>query len=448
MKCIPGKSVLFGVVLACAAFEAGARGEGVFPYAWHTEKLDNGLTVITVPMDSPGLVAYWTIVRTGSRDEVEPGKSGFAHFFEHMMFRGTKNFPGPVYDRIVTGLGADANAYTTDDYTAYHLQFAKNDLEKVVEIESDRFQNLDYSQEAFQTEAGAIYGEYRKSVTQPFFSLEEKLRDTAYDVHTYKHTTMGFEADVKEMPKGYEYSRSFFQRFYRPENTILLVVGDVEPPEVLELVKRYYGNWEPGYVPPQVRQEPPQRSERQAEVSYPGQTLPILTVAYQGAPLDPADREFAAAMLLEDLAFGQTSDLYKKLVLQEQKVEFLFANFPLNRDMPLFEITAMVRKEEDIPYVRDEIYRTLERFKTEPVDAARLEAVKRHNKYRFLMTLDAPNRVAEALARFLGVAGSVEVVDRLFREMDQVAPQDVQQATKTYFDPSRRTVVVLKGAQG
>lgn len=441
------KAIVLGICLLCMMLAVPAFGGTIFPYKYQKETLPNGLTVILIPMDSPGLVTYWSIVRTGSRDEVEPNRSGYAHFFEHMMFRGTKKYPGPVYDRIVTGLGANANAYTTDDYTAYHLLFAKEDLEKVIEIESDRFQNLDYTEPAFQTEAGAIYGEFRKSQTSPFFSLDEKLRDAAYDVHTYKHTTMGFEADVKAMPQGYEYSRSFFHRFYRPDNVVLLIVGDINPEKTLDLVKKYYGSWERGYAPAKIKPEPDQKGDRKVDISYSGQTLPILDVAYKGAALDPKDRSFVAAMLLGDLAFGPNSDLYKKLVIREQKVELLMPSFPMNRDMPLFEIVTMVKKAEDIPYVRDQIEKTLEEFKIRPVDAAKLDAVKRHNKYAFLMGLDSPERVAEAMARFIALTGGLEVVDQLYAEMDQVTPQDILQATKKYFDPKRRTVAVLKGTQ-
>jgi len=434
------------ICLAGMGLAAAASPAAVFPYKVHRETLPNGLTVILIPMDSPGLVAYWSVVRTGSRDEVEPGRSGYAHFFEHMMFRGTKKYPGPLYDKIVTGLGANANAYTTDDYTAYHLEFAKEDLEKVVEIESDRFQNLDYAEGAFQTEAGAVYGEYRKSQTQPFFLLDEKLRDTAYDVHTYKHSTMGFEADVKAMPQGYQYSRSFFHRFYRPDNCVLLIVGDVDPPAAMNLVRKYYGGWERGYAPPRVKPEPPQEGQRKAEVAYPGQTLPVLDVAYKGDPLDPDNRDFVAALVLGELAFGKTSELYKELVIREQKVEFLLPSFPINRDLPLWEIVAMVKKAEDIAYVRDEVFRTLEEFKTKPVDAGRLDAVKRHNKYAFLMDLDSPGSVAGELARFVALFGGIEVVERLYAAIDRVTPADVARAAKKYFDPKRRTVVVLKGA--
>jgi zinc protease len=434
------------VAAALVALASPAWAGGVFPYKYQKDVLPNGLTVFMVPLETPGLVAYWSIVRTGSRDEVEPGRSGYAHFFEHMMFRGTKNFPGPVYDKIVTSLGADANAFTTDDLTAYHLAFAKEDLEKVIHIESDRFQNLDYEKPAFQTEAGAIYGEYRKSVTSPFFMLDEKLRETAYDVHTYKHTTMGFERDVKAMPEGYEYSRGFFHRFYRPENVVLLIVGDIQPEKTLALVKKYYGGWQRGYVPPKVQKEPPQNGERKVEVTYPGQTLPILDIAYKGEALDPSSRDFAAGLLLADLAFGPTSELYKKLVIREQKVEALEAAFPMNRDQPLWEIVAMVKKADDIPYVRDEIYRTLEEFKTKPVDAKRLDDARRHNKYAFAMGLNSPENVAEQLARFIALTGGIDVVDRLYAETDRVTPEDVMRATQKVFDAKRRTVATLKPA--
>ena len=197
------------LVLAMAA-PASAK---VFPYPYQTHTLDNGLKVYLIPMPSQGLCAYYSVGRTGSRDEGEPGHSGFAHFFEHMMFRGTEKYPAQAYDDLVTSMGADANAYTTDDYTCYHLAFSTPDLAKVIEIESDRFQHLSYAEPDFQTESGAVYGEYRKNKTQPFGVLEEKIKDTAYDVHTYKHTTIGFEKDIAAMPTMYDYSKGFFQRF-------------------------------------------------------------------------------------------------------------------------------------------------------------------------------------------------------------------------------------------
>jgi zinc protease len=441
-KCLVSLILLCLISLALAVPLASA---GTFPFAYEQQTLSNGLKVIVVPLDTPGLITYFSIVRTGSRDEVEPGRSGYAHFFEHMMFRGTKNLPGPEYDRIVTGLGANSNAFTTDDFTAYHLTIPQKDLETVVKIESDRFQNLSYEKQAFQTEAGAVYGEYRKSVSSPFMILEEKLLDAAFDKHTYKHTTMGFEADVKAMPEGYDYSLSFFKRFYRPENVVILITGDVRPKAALTLIEKYYGDWKPGYQPPKIAPEPPQQAPRSGEIAYSGRTLPILCIAYKGAAFDPGDKDYAAARLLSELAFGETSELHKKLVLRDQAVEFLAADVPMNRDMPLFTIATMVKAEKDIAAVREEIYKTIERFQSTPVDAQKLADVKKRMKYGFLMGLDSSDNVAEALARIVAVAGGIEAIDKSYDTLETVTPGDIRRAAEKFYRPDRRTVMVLKG---
>ncbi len=433
------------VVLIVGAHTAMA--DSIFPYAYKTEVLPNGLRVILIPMDSPGLVAYYSVVRTGSRDEVEPGKSGFAHFFEHMMFRGTKKYPAAIYDSIVTSIGADANAYTTDDYTAYHLNFAPEDLPKVIELESDRFQNLSYTKPAFQTEAGAVYGEYRKSITSPFAVLDEKMSDLAYDVHTYKHTTIGFEADIKAMPEQYDYSLSFFHRFYRPDNVVIVIAGDINEAKTMELITKYYGDWKPGYQPPEVKQEPPQQGERTADVSYPGKTLPIIEIAFKGAAFDPGNTSYVASLLLGDLAFGETSDIYKKLYIKEQKVEFIQASIPMNRDVPLFGIYAMVKDPKDVSYVQEEAYKTIKQFQTVPVSEQRLDDLKRRMKYSFLMRLDTPDHVAGGVARFVALSGGLGTIDSLYAKLATITPQDIMAAAKDYFVAAHRSVVVVKGAQ-
>jgi zinc protease len=441
-----------GLVLLGAG--AAMSADHFFPYAYQKDVLPNGLTVITIPMSSPGLISYFTIVRTGSRDEFEPGKSGFAHFFEHMMFRGTKKYPGPVYDSIVTSIGAHANASTTDDFTMYHLTFAKEDLEKVIEIESDRFQNLDYEKAAFQTEAGAIYGEYRIGMAQPFNMLFEKAQALAFDAHPYKHTTIGFEADIKAMPEAYEFSLDFYRRYYRPENTVLLITGDVDPKATLKLVEKYYGPWQKGYVTPQIPTEPAQTAERTADVAFPGKTLPILLVAYKGDAFDPNNRDFVAAELLGDLAFGPQSDLYKKLVIQERRVQMLNCDIAINRDQPLFSILAMVKDIRDVNAVRDEICQTLEKFKTKPVDETKLNELKRHNRYAFLTELDTPEKVNNALSRFIAMTGTIEGVEQFYSSCATVTPQEILHAAAKYFTAERRTVVLLKeegqevGAEG
>ena len=443
------------LLLVCAVSTMGARTlaqeahdvNGIIPFPTTTRTLANGLQVIVMPMPSEGLVTYWTIVRTGSRDEYEPGRSGFAHFFEHMMFRGTERYPSERYLETMVGIGANMNAYTTDDYTAYHVSMAKEDLEKVMELESDRFQNLAYPESGFQTEAGAVYGEYRKSRTDPHFALDESLVATAFEKHTYGHTTMGFERDIAAMPTMYDYSRSFFARYYRPENTVLFVVGDVDPKTVLPLVERYYGGWKRGYVAPQIPAEPEQRGERRVDVKFDGQTLPIVRLAYKLPAFAPADRTRVAAELLAELEFGETSETYKRLVLDEQVVEYVDAGADDSRDPKLFEIEARVKDPAKIDYVLGVLDATIAAARDSQPDAARLAGLKQRLKYGFVMGLTTPDAVAERLAHFIALSGDLEGVRTLYATYAELAPEDVQRAAQAYLVAARRTVGVLRARQ-
>ena len=442
-------ALLAGTLLASPALQSQENTDvkPIIPYPTETQTLANGLTVIVMPMPSDGLVSFWSIVRTGSRDEYEQGRTGFAHFFEHMMFRGTERFPANVYNRILTTLGADANAYTTDDHTAYHVSMAAADLEQVLELESDRFQHLAYAESAFQTEAGAVYGEYRKSRTDPEFVLYEELLATAFTQHPYGHTTMGFERDIAAMPTLYDYSRTFFSRYYRPENTVLFVAGDVVNANAFALVEKYYGGWQRGYVPPQVPTEPEQQAERRIDVRYDGQTLPMLKVAYKLPVYDPADRTRVAADLFADLAFGETSSAYRKLVLDEQVVEFLDASASYNRDPGLLEISTRVKDAGKVDYVLGVIDATVAEYRAAPPDAERLAALQRRLRYGFLMGLQTPDSVAQRVAPFIAVGGDLRGLDRLHATYAAITPADVQAAAERYLRAEQRTVGVLRARQ-
>jgi zinc protease len=420
---------------------------GIIPYPTETKTLDNGLKVIVMPMPSDGLVAFWSIVRTGSRDEYEPGRSGFAHFFEHMMFRGTERYPADAYNRILTSIGADANAYTTDDHTAYHISMTADDLEQVVDLESDRFQNLAYAEAAFQTEAGAVYGEYRKSRTDPEFALYEQLMATAFEEHTYGHTTLGYERDIAAMPTMYDYSRTFFSRYYRPENTVLFFAGDVDSGTVLPLVERYYGRWQRGYVGPDIPVEPEQRAERRVDVTYDGQTLPWLWIAYKLPAFDATDRIRVASDLLADLAFGETSEAYRRLVLDEQVIEFLDAGAGLSRDPGLLDITTRIKDPSKVDYVLGVIDATIAEYREQPPPAERLAALQRRLKYGFLMNLQTPDAVAGRLAQFIALNADADIVRALYTTYAAIEPADVQTAAQTYLSAERRTIGVLRPRQ-
>ncbi|MFN0205439.1 MAG: M16 family metallopeptidase [Planctomycetota bacterium] len=419
------------------------KHESVFPYKVFRETLENGLRVIVIPMQSDGLVSYWTIVRTGSRDEVEKGVTGFAHFFEHMMFRGSEKYPAKEYDHIVSTMGADSNASTWDDKTVYHLSITKEDLPTVVEIESDRFQYLNYDELQFKTEAGAVYGEYRKGRTNPFEVIYEAIQEKAFDKHTYKHTTIGFEADIADMPNQFNYSKTFFKRFYRPENSIICVVGDVDPKATFDLIRTKYSPWKKGYVEPEVAQEPAQTAPRKVNVTFDGQTLPIVAVGFKGERFLPNDKNMLAGQLVGDLCFGETSPLYKKLVLEQQRVEQLATDFDHKRDPGLWIVFAIVKNPSDTAAVQAEIFAALGDICKNGVSAERLREVCSRQKYAFLSSLSTPSEVNERLAAYIALTGDLACIDQMFQTRDQLTPDDIKRAANLYFTPERSTAAIL-----
>src|SRR4051794_7161175 len=303
---------LLTLVLGAVAAPAQEAGPGrILPYPIRQTTLDNGLAVLSVPFDSPGIIAYYTVVRTGSRNEVEPGLSGFARFFEHMMCRGTERYPQQKYNDVLKPLGANANAFTTDDWTCYHMTVPASALATAVELEADRFRNLKYDEAAFQKEARAVLGEYNKSASSPFLILNETMQDTAYTTHTYKHTTIGFLADVKDMPNQFAYSKKFFDRWYRPENCTIIVAGDVEHDRLVELARKEYGDWPRGKASVTIPAEPAQTQGRSKDLSWPSPTLPILYLGFHIPAADPDNPDTAALGVLAQALFGETSPLYR-----------------------------------------------------------------------------------------------------------------------------------------
>jgi zinc protease len=417
--------------------------EKIFPFPVTVFELDNGLKVVGVDYDSPGIVAYYTVVRTGSRNEVEPGFSGYAHFFEHMMFRGTEKYPTDAYNDVIKRLGADSNAFTTDDWTTYHTVASADALETIIDLESDRFLNLSYSVDDFRTEAGAILGEYNLNFSNPISLLREKLRDLAFTTHPYKHTTIGLLDDIQAMPDHYDYSVQFYDRYYRPNNCIIVVVGDFDPAELERLARQYYGGWEPGQFEPTIPVEPTQTEERSAAITWPNATLPLLMIGYHGPAFSDRAIDMPAMDVLSQLLFSQNAPLFQQLYLRDQVVDVVSGGAVDHRDAPLFEIIARVTKPDQVDYVRDAILTEIERLKTEPVDASVLADTKSAMRYSFARGLDSPGPIAETLGHYLQLTGDPETVNRVYALYDAVTADDIQMVATTYFAESNRTVVLL-----
>ena len=425
---------------------ATSKAADVLPLTIQQKDYPNGLRVLVVPTGFPNLVSLQIPVQTGSRNEIEPGKTGFAHFFEHMMFRGTKTTPAPVYQGYLKTMGARQNAYTSNDYTNYHTTFAKEDLELMLKLEADRFMNLDYDESAFKTESRAVLGEYNKNSAQPGSKLAEATRDAAFKVHPYKHTTMGFLKDIEDMPNQFAYSRTFFDRWYRPENTTLIVAGDVEASRVFALVDTYFSKWKRGTYKSNIPAEPAATQPVYVHVPWESPTLTRLNVNFHGPAFSVKNKDYAALSLLYEVAFGPTSDLYKQLVIDEQKLDSLHGSAADSRDPDLYSVRASIKDPKDVVMARDAILKTLMRFTKVPVDPETLDRIRSNQRFQIAKSLDNTESIAALLASFVHYERNPSTLNDLFRLVDQVTPADIQSAAQKIFTDNNMVIATL--AQG
>ena len=431
------------IVLIIFSLSSGLSAQDkILPYPIHQHKLDNGLNIVTVQFDSPGIAAFYIVVRTGARNEVENGVTGFAHFFEHMMFRGTDKYPKEKYTAVLKSTGAAANANTTKDRTIYHITGNAEKLDLLFEIESDRFMNLNYSEHDFKTEAGAVKGEYTKNYASPYARIDEKSLNAAFDVHSYKHTTMGFFEDVVDMPNQYDYSLKFFKRFYRPDYCSVVVVGDVVPAEVNKLAQKYFGNWKHGSYVADIPVEPAQNETRYAHLQD-GSIPPFFVLNYKGPAFSDEAIDMPALDALSRIVFSRTSDLYKKLVLEERKVRFLGGGAQDSRDPYLFTINVSMVDKADMQYVKDEIIKAIENVKKNGVNEEILTKTKSNLKYSYAMSIDNPSRIANSLCHFIMLTGDPESLNRLYALYDQVTVEDVKMVANKYFTLNTLTIATI-----
>lgn len=441
------------LVAHLAAPAAEAQSWGPFGAAPEVTRLENGLTVITIPWASPGIVAYYTLVRVGSRDEVEKGHSGFAHLFEHMMFRGTKRFPEKVYEEQIQEFGADNNAYTTQDFTLYTITAPASALAELIDIEADRFQHLEFDETVFRTETGAVLGEYNKSAASPFLKMWEALSEMAFGQHTYGHTTIGYLDDIKAMSDKYEYARSFFRRFYTPDDCTILVAGDVKHAELVELIKRHYGGWQGRRDQPQIPLEPEPTSGSLRHIEWQGTSPPQMVIGYRGPAFEVQTPEAnataplidtAALEVVHGLLFHESSRLFQRLVVEEQRLLNLSSwSSNWSRDPGLFVINAELKPESRFEDISRIVQEAIDQVARGSADAARVEEVRSRLRYALTMQVETASEAADTLAQFVALTGSVEGLPRYLDALAQVTPEHVARAAARYLTEARRYTVTL-----
>jgi zinc protease len=448
-------------ILACllAVFAAAAHAQ-FFPYPVQKRTLPNGLDVIVIETpEFKDVLSFNTLIMAGSGRENEKGRTGLAHLFEHIIFRHDHDTPN-AYQTNMDELGAFNNAYTWYDITYYHpLTFTSN-LERLVALEGARFRELRYSERVFRTEAGAVYGEYRRSASDPGLRLEEVLGDLMYGpAHGYGHSTIGYLEDVQDMPNAYKAAVKFYDDYYRPNNALVVVAGDVDAERIFQLVEQHYGPWKAKKTPEQPDPKPISGPKKQHE-TWESDIPPRVTVAYMTPPYVPGSKEAGAMDVMAELMGGETSPLYRKLRFDEQVASSLGVDNVSTigvdaRPMATYVTVAKDKYDAQGRALLDRIDRDvatafegLANFSSQPDAAKRLEAIKSQLRYDILASFNSPANIAQNFANYYRLNRNPQVLEQVADAIAKLQPADIDAFARKYFTPKNRVTVTLAGKGG
>ncbi len=403
----------------------------------------NGLRVVMVEDQAAPVINLQVWYHVGSKDE-KPGRTGFAHLFEHLMFKGSAHVPPEQHSRIVEAVGGFDNAYTNDDVTVYWETFPSNFLERVIWLEADRMGSLNVDEANFQSEREVVKEERRLRVeNRPYGLVIEDLYAVAFKVHPYHHTTIGSMDDLNKATV--EEVRSFFQTYYRPDNATLVIVGDFAAADAIRWVEKYFGGI-PRAVQPVPRvtvQEPPQQAEVRVSKSYPNTPLPAVVIGYKMPALFTPD-SYPLNLASNILSAGESSRLYRKLVY-EDRAAVQAAGFGNFTEQPnLFFAFAVMNQGKGAEEGEKSIEAVLQQLKNQPVDAKELEKSKNQEISAFILGRATDQQKADALGKYAVLGKDAGLINTELNRFLRVTPADIQRVAREYFVPNRRTVLVVE----
>jgi zinc protease len=409
--------------------------------------LPNGLTVVLSEDHSTPIVHVQLWYHVGSKDE-KPGRTGFAHLFEHLMFKGSKNVQPEGHTSMISSRGGQSNAYTTDDQTVFWETLPAQDLPLALWLEADRMATLRIDKETFENERAVVKEERRLRVdNQPFGRLNEIVYSQAFAVHPYKHSTIGSMADLEAA--SVEDVRAFYRTYYVPSNATLAIVGDFDSAQALALVAQYLGRVPKADkdVPRDIPREPPQTKEKRVTLHEPW-PLPVVIVAfhvtYDGDP-DSYPLHIAAKVLSD----GQSSRIYQKLVYDKQLAVAALGEAHLIEDPNLFYAVAVVQPGKKTEDAADALIAEFDRLKTEPISAHELERTKNQYARDYILMRDSDQNKATLLAHALVLHHKdITSADNEFDILQNVTAADVQRVAQTYFKPENRMVLTVLPEEG
>jgi zinc protease len=407
--------------------------------------LDNGLRVLVLEDHRNPIATVQTWYKVGSRNEI-PGATGLAHFLEHMMFKGTPAHGKGQFAQIVEENGGQDNAFTSHDVTSYYVNIAADRVDLVLGLEADRMRNLLLDPKEIDSERQVVAEERRtRTEDDPDGYLEEEFLAAAYKAHPYGWPVIGWMADIKRInpPE----LRAFYNRFYQPNNALLVVAGDVDARRVIARARETFGRIPRAPAPPPMDSvEPPQVGERRVQVYKADARAAIVYIGFHVPNYRSQDAP-ALELLSTILQEGRASRLYRRLVYERRIALNIGGDYAyLSHDPNLFWFSGTPLPGQTPEALEQAIMAEIEQVRNEPVPEEEIERAKNQTEAGFVWRQDSVHSRAASMARF-ELAGSWRNGESFVPLIRQVAAADLQRVARAYFQPVRRTVgILLPGA--
>ncbi|HXT55400.1 MAG TPA: pitrilysin family protein [Candidatus Eisenbacteria bacterium] len=402
-------------------------------------RLQNGLRVLLAEDHSAPTYSICVTYNVGSRDE-RPGRTGFAHLFEHMLFQGSENVGKGEHFILVQNNGGSANGTTNIDRTNYFETLPANQLELGIFLEADRMRAPAITQANFDNQRLTVQEERRQSYdNRPYGKTYEAVIGLAYDNFGYKHSTIGSMEDLNAATIGD--AEAFFKTYYAPNNAVLALVGDFKTDMALGLVKKYFERI-PAQAAPSApdMSEPEQKGERRKVIDDSFAQTAKLDIVYKIPPGNTPDW-YALDFLGHVLSDGVSSRLYQKLVKEKEIALSVYADASEQRGPSLFWFSVMARPNTDLSELEKLIYEEIARLQNEPVSHGEIEKVQMQLRRQRATQLYSTRSRANALGHFAVYYNQPELINTVWDKYEQVTQTDLQQVARTYFKETSRTVV-------
>lgn len=442
----------FLTTLAICAIAVSAFAQSRIHVDLKETRLANGLRVITVEDRSAPVIAINVTYDVGSRNE-RPGRTGFAHLFEHMMFQGSQNVGKSEHFILVTNNGGTMNGTTNADRTNYFEALPANQLELAIFLEADRMRSLAVTQENLDNQRNVVQEERRIGLDNaPYGKSAELQQELMYDNFAYKHSTIGSMADLNAA--SVEDVAEFFKMYYAPNNAVLTLVGDFKTADALALVKKYFDNIPRQPNPPAVDiAEPEQKAERRASVDDVLARAVRVSMAYKTVQGNTPDF-YALQVLANALGGGNSSRLYQKLVREKEMVTGIGSFAQESRGVGGFSITATLRPNAKSDDVEAAIYDEIARLQKEPIADWELQKAKNGARRAFITGLQSSLARANQIGQYAVYYNDPNLINTRLDKVAAVTKEDVQRVANKYLVQTNRTVVITvpkaggRGPQG